>query len=147
MTKTGFSKGVSIIEILVVISIIGILSGITVAGFFYYKKGNSFELSAKQVANLVRRAQAKSVAVNGDSVWGVHVTSQQAIVFKGADFTNRDRSFDENVFLDGITSVSGSSQFVFQKFSGIPQTPGNLTVSNGSESKTINVNEKGIVSF
>ena len=62
-------NGISIIEILMAIAIIGILTGVSVGAYSYFKKGANFNLSAQQVANLIRRAQNKSIAVDNDDAW------------------------------------------------------------------------------
>ena len=147
MIKRKPYKGISIIEILVVIAIIGILSGVSAGAYFYFKKGANFDLSAQQVANLIRRAQNKSIAMENDDAWGINITSQQAIIFKGTNFSGRNQSFDEKTTLTEIMTVSGSSQFIFNKFTGFPISPGSLIVDNGSASKTIQVNAKGFVNF
>ena len=140
-------KGVSLIEVLAVIAIIGILAGVSVGSYFYFKRGANFDLSAQQAANLIRRAQNKSVAIDNDDAWGINITNQQAIIFKGANFAGRTQSFDEKTALTEITTISGSSQFIFNKFTGFPVSPGSLTVGNGSTSKIIQVNAKGFVSY
>ena len=142
-----FFKGISIIELMATLAIISILAGISISAYFYFKKGANFDLSAQQVANLIRRAQNKSIAVDNDDAWGVNITSQQAIIFKGTNFSGRNQSFDESTVLTEINTVSGSSQFIFTKFTGFPVSPGSLTVGNGSASKTIQINEKGFINF
>lgn len=140
-------KGVSLIEVLTVISIIGILAGISVSGYFYYKKSSEFGLSIQQTANMIRLAKTNSVSVVEDSQWGVNIENSKVTVFKGGNFSGRDTSFDSVVALRGVASVSGVSQIIFTKFTGLPSTLGSVTLSNGSQNKNIQINEAGIISY
>ena len=140
-------QGVSLIEVLMVISIIGILSGISVSGYFYYKKNSELDLSLWQVANMLRKAKANSVSVVEDDQWGVRIEKDGVIVFRGGNFSERDASFDSVVALSGITEVSGVSQISFTKFSGLPSTSGSITLSSGLQTKNIQINAAGIISY
>lgn len=141
------SKGFSMIELLIVMSIISILSGVLVSGYFYYKKTNDFQLAVQQTANMIRKARLNSIAGSEDSQWSVNIQAGEVIVFKGTNFSDRDQSFDETVKIKGVSDVTGLSQIEFSKTFGIPQTSGLLTLSNDSESEIIQINEKGIISY
>ena len=135
------------IELLIVMSIISILSGVLVSGYFYYKKTNDFQLAVQQTANMIRKARLNSIAGSEDSQWSVNIQAGEVIVFKGTNFPGRDQSFDETVKIKGVSDVTGLSQIEFSKTFGIPQTSGLLTLSNDSESEIIQINEKGIISY
>ncbi len=135
------------IEMLIVLSIISILSGVLISGYFYYKKLNDFDLAVAQTANLIRKARLNSVAVSEDSQWSVNIQANQVTVFKGTDFSGRDQSLDEIIRIRGVSDISGLSQIEFSKVFGLPQDSGMVTLSNDSSSRIIQINEKGIISY
>lgn len=150
MTENFFlekSKGFSMIELLIVMSIISILSGFLVSGYFYYKKTNDFGLAVQQTASMIRKARLNSISVFEDSQWSVNIQTGQVIIFKGTDFSGRDQSFDETIRIRGVSNISGLSQIEFSKVFGIPQNSGSLTLSNDSENRVIQINEEGIISY
>ena len=140
-------KGVSLIEVITVIAIIGILSGVSVAGYFYYKKNSELALNVQQTANMIRKAKDNAVAVASDSQWGVNIESSKVTVFKGGSFSGRDTSFDEVVTINGVTGVSGTTQIIFTKFTGLPPAASSVTLASGPENKSIQINEAGTVSY
>ena len=81
MKKVVFrnEKGVSLVEVLIAISIISILLGISVSGYFYYKKNSGLNLSLQQTANMIRRAKSNAVSGSSDSQWGVNIEKKKAI--------------------------------------------------------------------
>ena len=140
-------RGVSLIEVITVIAIIGILSGISVSGYFYYKKSSELALNVQQTANMIRKAKANAVSVAEDSQWGVNIENNKVTVFKGGVFFGRDTSFDEAVSISGVDGVSGITQIIFTKFTGVPSVTGSTTLASGSENKSLQINEAGTISY
>lgn len=140
-------KGVSLVEVLMAISIISILLGISVSGYFYYKKNSGLNLSLQQTANMIRRAKSNAVSGSSDSQWGVNIEKKKVTVFKGGSFSGRNSSFDEVVQINGVSGVSGSTSIIFAKFTGLPSSSGSVTLQSGSQNKSIQINEAGIVSY
>lgn len=140
-------NGISLIEVIIVISIIGILAGISVSSYFYYKKNSELILSIQQTANMIRLAKNNAVSVASDSQWGINIENKKVTVFKGGSFTGRDVLFDEVAIMGGVTDVSGTTQIIFTKFTGLPSAHGLVTLSNDSQNKNIQINEIGIVSY
>ncbi|QQS60848.1 MAG: prepilin-type N-terminal cleavage/methylation domain-containing protein [Candidatus Moraniibacteriota bacterium] len=138
-------KGISLIEVLTVMAVIGIFASIGVSGFFSFKKGNDFLLSIEQANNTIRLARMKALNGNNDDDWGVHITASQILVFKGNDFINRNISYDEVVSLSEVASVSGLTQIIFSKMSGLPSDVGVIYFNDGNQNKSIEINEKGMV--
>ena len=140
-------RGVSLIEVITVIAIIGILSGISVSGYFYYKKSSELALNVQQTANMIRRAKANAVSVVSDSQWGVNIEKNKITVFRGGSFSGRDTSFDEAVSISGVDDVSGTTQIIFTKFTGLPPAASSVTLASGSENKSLQINEAGTISY
>ena len=86
--------------------------------------------------------------MKNNSSWGVLATTSQVIVFSGASFASRNPTFDESFDISPSIKISGMSEEVFAKFTGIPSASGTLilTSSNG-EARTVSVNSKGTISY
>jgi len=147
MKMIKFSKGVSFIEVLMVIAIISILASAGVGGYLAFKKGTEIDLNSQQVANLIRNSQGKAKAMKNDNAWGIDISSSRALIFKGTNFSSRDSAFDEITNLKGLTGASGKTQIIFDKLTGLPDSAGTLALSNGETTKNIQINAEGLVSY
>lgn len=138
-------KGVSFVEVLTVIAIIGILASIGISGLSSFKTRNDFLLSIEQIQNTLRLARMKAMYGSNDDNWGVSITASQVLIFKGNNSATRNVSYDQTVSLSGVESISGLTSVVFSKMSGLPSNTGTIFISDGNEDKIIEINEKGMV--
>jgi len=135
-------------EVLVAIAIISILSAISIGGYFTFKKGTDVSLGEQKVANAIREAQGKARAMTNDDAWGIDISTSRALIFKGTSFAGRTQSYDINVPLQGLTSVSGDTQITFAKLTGLPNpSSGTITLGNGTTTKNIQINGEGLISY
>lgn len=142
------SKGFTLLEVILAIATIAILTGISAVVYSGFQTKNDLDIALNTVAQNLRRAQVLSEAVDGDTSWGVKVQTGSITLFKGISFIARDTNFDEMFDLQSSVIPYGSQEIVFNKFSGIPQTTGTLTLSTSNgDSKTLTINSKGTVNY
>lgn len=141
--------GFTILEILVAIAIIGVMVGISLPVLQSFQTRNDLDLTTQSIVYMLRRAQANSRAVNGDSQWGVAVQSTSAILFKGATFAGRDSSFDETISIPANIAPSGISEVEYSKLAAAPNATGTITLTANltNDSKVITINAKGMVDY
>lgn len=138
-------SGFTLLEILLVLVLLAILAVVAIPVYLSFQSQNDLDLAMTMTSVSLRRARLLSQAVKQDSGWGVKVEDGKVFVFKGSDFSNRDAIFDEiNDITPGIT-VSGASQIVFYPFSGLPHYIGDITLQLNGKSRTIVINEKGML--
>ena len=93
------SKGISLIELLVVIGILIILSSFAVSAIYNFQKESDFNSTTREIINTLRLAQAKTLGAEEAEQWGVYFTTStsphQYILFKGESFFLRTTSSDE----------------------------------------------------
>lgn len=140
--------GFSLIELLVVMSIIGVIASL---GFGAYKVAQVKNQSATVVNAVVsglRRAQIQSQANDGDLQWGVRIQNNNVIVFKGATYASRVTSFDESYSLPSGFIYTGLSEIVFSKLYGYPVTAGTISIAGRDGTvQPITINAKGTISY
>lgn len=148
MSLSDNRAGFTLLEVLLVVSMIAVLGGISATSWQSIQRDNELNLAAQQVAAGARRAETLAQASDGDSTWGVTATATQVVVFKGASFAARDQTVDEVFDLNSTVSVSGTSEYVFQKLTGLPQTAGVLTLqSTSGKTQTVTISASGMVQY
>lgn len=139
-------KGFTLLEVLLSVAAIAILAGLSLPVFRTMLTKNDLDVATTTVAQTLRRAQILSQAVDGDTSWGVKVQSGSITLFKGASYDVRDTAFDETFDMPASIAPSGLSEIVYTKFTGFPQTTGTTTLITANDTKTVTINEKGMVS-
>ena len=150
-----FQKGITVIEMLIVVSVIGILVLITLPRFSKIKENQVLKNTLGDVTSVLHRAQTQSLASVDSSEYVVRFQSDQVIIFKGKIFSAEapdnkitnisSPSSISNVTLGGISSSTG--ELYFERLSGIPSKIGTITISTPSASKIITISATGAVSL
>ncbi|MBI5356233.1 type II secretion system protein [Candidatus Collierbacteria bacterium] len=140
-------RGFTLLELLLSVAIISLLAGLSLPVYRTLLSKNDLDIAAVTIAQSVRRAQVLSQAVDGDINWGVKIQSGSIVVFKGASYAARDINFDETFDVPTTIGVSGATEIVFAKFTGLPQTTGTVSLSSETNSRSVTINEKGMVSY
>lgn len=93
--KMKYNSGITIIELLVVISIFIIISGITIFNYSKFKSTATLQNLADDIALSVRRVQGYAIGVKGyndefNRPYGIHFTSNPEVV---SQYSGSSRSF------------------------------------------------------
>ncbi|EKE15716.1 MAG: hypothetical protein ACD_11C00108G0010 [uncultured bacterium] len=141
-------KGFTLVEILLVIGIISLISGISIPVYQSFQTKNNLDVAVDNAVQALRRAQMLSQAVNGDSNWGVKFQSGSMVLFKGASYATRDANYDEIFDLPTTIVASNLTEIVFAKFTGFPTATGTTTLTTiNNDSDQIIINEKGTLTY
>jgi prepilin-type N-terminal cleavage/methylation domain-containing protein len=141
------SHGFTLIEAILVVAMIGILTGISVPLSQNFQNRNELDIAANATAQSLRRARVLSQSVAGDTSWGVKIQTGSVVMFKGASYATRDTTFDETFTIPSNLTISNLSEVVFTKFTGLPQSTGTTTITSlQNESKNITINSQGRIS-
>ncbi|MDZ7611754.1 MAG: type II secretion system protein [Candidatus Moranbacteria bacterium] len=141
-------NGYTLLEILLSVAVISIIAGLSLPVFQSFQNRNDLSVASEVMVNTVRRAEIFSRAGKEDSQWGVRVEGENIVLFKGNDFSGRNQAFDEDFSISSTLNVSGQTEFIFNKFSGEPQSPGSIVFMGlNGRSETVSINEKGVVNY
>lgn len=140
------NKGFSLIEVIVVLAIIAVISA---SGFSVYKiwqSKNTLTNGRMILVSALYEAKTMATMGNNDSNWGVKNLSGKIVVFSGDSYNTRDTSKDKNFDLPIGVIVSVLDEYIFNKFSGLPQNALNTNIFYGGESLQVNVSAQGVFS-
>ncbi|HSX28911.1 MAG TPA: type II secretion system protein [Candidatus Saccharimonadales bacterium] len=142
------ADGFTLIEVLLSVTIIGMLVGISVPVYESFVRRNDLDLTAQVISATLRRAETYARAVNGDNAWSVEIQASTVTLFQGTSFASRNTAYDETLSIPNSITPSGLSEIQFAKFSAAPNATGSITLSSTTNStRTITVNAKGTVDY
>lgn len=141
-------KGVTFIELMVVIGVLVILFAVTVPSFIFFQKGSNLDNDAEKILNVLRLAQSKTLASEGSGQYGVYFSaSGQYVFFKGSDYTTREIAFDKTYNTSSSVEIyDGLTEVVFERLTGLVDQPGSVSlrlISNPTDIKTIYIEGSG----
>lgn len=141
-------RGFTLLEMALSISILGIIFGMVGPLYNTFMVRNDLDVTVGTMVQSMRRAGTLARALDGDSVWGVHVATGSILIFKGTSFAGRDITADENTEIPNNIVVTGLTDVVFNKKTGLPQTFGTTTFTSvTNETRNVTINEKGMVDY
>lgn len=147
MLSSRAQQGFTLIEVLLSVAIISMLVGLSLPVYRAFQTKNDLDMTAETVAFALRRAQTYSRGIKADSQWGVAVQAGALTVFKGASYAARDTTYDETTTISGTIAVSGLGEVVFSKLAAVPSATGTVTLAVNNDSKTVDINAKGMVTY
>jgi len=145
-----------IIEILIVVSIIGILVSVVLPSFSKMKADQALKNSVEDIISTMDKARSQTLSSLNASSYGLHFQSDKVIIFTGVTFNAQSSSNEivnttspvtiTNVTLGGSSGTTGD--IYFNRLNGSPSKTGTntITVANSSTSKIITILPTGIIS-
>ena len=151
------SAGVTLIEILLVMGILAIVSGLALVTTFDSLRAYGFKHERDILVVLLQKARSQATSgvclgalCVGGKQHGVSVQSSRYVVFEGSSYATRDVSVDEYIAVNYPVSASGLSEVVFVELSGdaIPSSLGSITLSDSAgHTSRIDINSEGRIAW
>lgn len=147
-TRNGFT----VIEILVVVAIMGLLASIAVAAFYNMGRAAAERIAAQEVYTAFIDARNRTLASEGDTVYGVYITETDVTRFTGPTYSagdpeNKVYTFDRGVAATSSLFASGSVAITFTRLTGEPSATGTVHVQGQGQTSTstITIHASGLV--
>ena len=150
--KIFFNKGITLIEILVVLAILVIIIGVTLPSFQNMRENQIFKTTLSEVMSTINKARGESMSSVNSLEYGVHFESDQVVIFSGTVYSAgaADNVITEVTSPASISDISisgGGSDLYFDRLSGAPNNTAEITVSTPNLSDVIEISGTGIVSI
>ena len=133
-------KGLTLIELLIVIAIIGILGAATTPFLSNFVLRSAFDTTVDRAISSIRKAQNFAMDGRNNETWGVCVTESKIRVYAGS--CDSPTISDNFSFPDTVT-VSGLNDTTFSSTRGEPSQTLSITISSTLDSATITLNSAG----
>ncbi len=142
------------LEILIVISILGLIMAVVIPSFLSFKRSSFLNIETQEILTTVNRARMSSMASRGDLQYGVRFEATRITLFSvpyvyGAS-TNEVYVFNPAIILSTITINGGGSDILFQKLTGSTNQNATTTlrvVGSTTASSTIIVRPSGVATI
>ena len=148
-------RGVTALELLMVIAILGILYAIIVPSFLDFRRNSILNTETLQVVTLINKARLSSISSKGDIQYGVHFEATKVVLFNGVTYsptaiTNEVHVFNTVLTLSPIVVNGGGGDTVFQKITGATTQNATTTlrvVGSATASSTVVVRPTGVATI
>lgn len=152
--KINYQKGISAVEILVVVAALILIAVATLPQFFLIRERAVMNAAVSDLLSSVNKAKSETLSSLNSSEYGVHFQSDKVIIFKGTSFSAGASGNEivnintpaaiSNVTFGGVSAVSGD--VYFSRIHASPSTTGTITISTSSFSKVITIYATGVIS-
>lgn len=138
---TRGTSGVTLLELLLVVALVSIVSLSATPFYARFLTQNAVADTADRIVGSLRKANTYSMMGKQNTAWGVRYVGNTLTLY-----AQGNAAFDENYTVGSNITVSGLSDVVFAKTTGLP-TPSSLTITitGGNDTKTLTVNSEGAV--
>ena len=148
-----YTRGFTLIEIIIVISIIVFLISVSIISYRSFEKSTELKKTTQDIISILKLAQAKTTASNEASQYGVHFENNKYILFKGSEYQsesedNKTYNISNRLEIYDMNLSGGGIDIIFQRINGKTEQNGNISIkiiSNPSEFQTISIKSSGII--
>lgn len=156
-------RGITTLEILLVIALMAVLSLISIASFSRLQKTSANTSSDREIATIMTLAARRARSGHSGSSWGVYLTydettraAQSATLFSGTSYATRTTALDiiyplaqqiklTSVDFSGTSpDVTNSHEIVFQYLTGNTTQYGSIIFEWFDQQRTLTVPSHGI---
>ncbi|MES3032334.1 MAG: prepilin-type N-terminal cleavage/methylation domain-containing protein [Patescibacteria group bacterium] len=152
--KNLYKKGITAIEILVVVAVVGIIVSVVIPRFSQIRENAVLKAATEDVLSSINKAKSQTLSSLNSSEYGVHFQSDEVIIFTGKVFSSSASSNQtisitppatiSNVNFGGVSSTSGD--MYFNRIYNAPSTTGTITISTPTFLKIITIYATGVAS-
>jgi type II secretory pathway pseudopilin PulG len=158
--KNIYNKGISLLEIIIIIAVIGILSAIIIPSFASFKSEQALKNTTVDIISLLNKAKLDSNSYLGGSLYSVYFETDKAVYFKGTTYSESNPT-NEVVLLNSsvnipstgginLTDTISANTITFPRLTENVRGYGNIVIrmTNSSErQKVITINKLGAISL
>jgi prepilin-type N-terminal cleavage/methylation domain-containing protein len=141
------SQGFSLLEVVLVVSLLVIMLSIAVPYGLRFFTIERLDSTSRELLEVLRLAQAQAAHQKLDSSFGVYIGQNGFTLFQGNSYASRNVDYDLTYQYSTHVTIEGMTEVVFDQMTGLPQEPGEIIMTSGSRANIIQVNNQGMVSL
>jgi prepilin-type N-terminal cleavage/methylation domain-containing protein len=152
--KNFYQKGISLMELLIVLAIVGIIVAIAVSQFSKIRNAQILKSTTEDILSVLNKARSQTLASLNSLQYGVRFETNRVVIFNGTTYDSNNAS-NEVINISSIARISsialtdGVTDIYFNRLNGTASNTGTIVVSISSDvslSKIITISKTGGVS-
>ncbi len=155
MTRFLVKKGFTLVEMLVAASILAVIAGIAISTFSSFQQHMIRDAAVENIVSIFNEARAYTLSSKGGTAYGVHLSSNEAVLFAGTTYNasdpdNRRIVFEPGIEVTNISLSGGVYDVVFEKKTGDTDATGTFTVhvsSNPIGDVVVTIEKTGVLTY
>ena len=150
------NKGITLIEIIIVIVIISILSSIVLINLSKFRNEQALRNTVIDITSLLNKARQNTLSSINSTNYSIRFKQGRVILFTGSVYSSTDPNNEIIIFnpavnistTDGINIPGGGVDITFERLTGdtIGGTIVVQLVSDSTKKRTINISKTGVIS-
>ena len=143
------NKGFTLVEIIVAITILGLMAGISLTAFSGFLKRENLSSDASALAGALREARSRTLASVKGSQYGVKIDADRFTIFQGSSFSaeTADAPF---IFSNSVRASTTIPVIVFARVTGNSNASGTIDVylaGSPDVKRSVRVGTTGLVNI
>jgi type II secretory pathway pseudopilin PulG len=147
------TKGITILEIIVIISILMILTTASVSNLSTYRSKQVLNGESAQVLSILNKARSQTLASKSQLSYGVRIEADRVTFYPGPTFASVPASHEEYILHHtlGITDIAlngGGSDVLFDRLTGEAPAYGTFRISfteDATQYHIISISQTGFI--
>lgn len=144
-------RGFTLIEIIVVISIIGIIAGVSSVTFMNMYRTSTLKAGGNEVYSALTSARERTLSSENDTVYGVRIATSSVIRFAGPTYNPSDTQNTIYYFGKDVSAtsslISTGTNVLFRRLTGESSASGTIYIRNGISTSTIVIRTSGLIEY
>lgn len=137
-------KGFTIAEVIIVVAVFSILLVLLITPFSILNRDQALSGSTLIIKATLSEAGSRTLSSDGGVSYGVRFIEDSNDIILFSSEGENSISLNNNITIDSVSLVSGD-EVTFDRLTGEVENPGTITISNGTDSKTITIYATGVV--
>lgn len=122
----------TLIELLISLSVVALLAALGLSSFVQSRSIRDLSSSGQNVLSVLRLAQSKALAGDGNAPWGVRLEPGRYVLFRGASYAGAQSTenypLPSAIEIANITLAGGGQDVIFRRLDGKTDSAGTFDV-------------------
>ena len=154
--KKNYSRGVTLIELLIALSVMALISSVILASFSEFRGRQTLDSSVEVVLAEFSAAHLDTISSKNDDIYGINLKSREVIYFKGSPYPGDNDPGNTHYILPApieIANISlngGGSSIFYKRLTGATDNYGSFDVrviAKPTVKSTVTINQTGATSL
>ncbi len=156
LDNKNYKRGVTLVELLIALSVMGLISSIILASFSQFRARQTLDSSVEVVLAAFSAAHLDTISSKNDDIYGINLKAGEVIYFKGSPYPGDNAAGNTHYILPvpieiaNISLNGGGSAIFYKRLTGATDNYGSFDVrviAKPTVKSTVTINQTGATSL